>query len=423
MARRAGTYGRTVGENLSLALDTLRTHKFRSFLTLLGVVIGTTTVIAVTSIIAGLDRQLVDVAQQFGTRTLWVYKLQLGAPHAMTREERLRKPLSYEDAMAIKEQSPATETVSVELFREMQEFGLPPVTAKYKGQDMFDALFVGVTADHLQLVNATIGEGRFFTDSEDYHRRNLAVIGNGVRERLFSHEDPIGKTIVVDGHNLEVVGTLTKFKSFLGDDQNDKVIFAPYNSFKKAYPQAKDHFICVLAKQGKMDQARDEVTEILRRRRHVKPTEPDNFGVSSAESLISQFRQVISTVALVMVVISSIGLLVGGIGVMNIMLVSVTERTREIGIRKAVGARRSDITWQFLLEAMTLTASGGLAGIAIGWLLSAAIRTFVPSLPSAVPLWSVIAGFTVATSVGLFFGMWPALKAARLDPITALRYE
>jgi putative ABC transport system permease protein len=380
-------------------------------------------VILVTSIFAGLDKQLVDVAEQFGTRTLWVYKLQMGAPHELTRDERLRKPLSYEDAMAIKEQVRSATTVSVELFREMTDFGLPPVTARYKGQDMLDALFAGVTADHLRLINATLGEGRFFTETEDTHRRDVAVIGNGVRERFFAHQDPIGKTILVDGHSLEVIGTLTKFKSFLGDDQNDKAILAPYYTFKKTYPEAKDHFICVLAEPGRMDEAKDEVTELLRRRRHVKPADPDNFGISSAEALIGQFRQVISGVALVMVVVSSIGLLVGGIGVMNIMLMSVTERTREIGVRKAVGARRSDIIWQFLLEAMTLTAGGGIIGILIGWIFSLAIRTFVPSLPSTVPLWSVVAGFTVATSVGLFFGLWPAMKASRLDPIAALRYE
>ncbi|HLY18060.1 MAG TPA: ABC transporter permease [Bryobacteraceae bacterium] len=416
-------YRHHVRESLWLAMDTLRTHKFRSFLTILGVLVGTTTVIAVTSIMAGLDRQLVDVAEQFGTRTLWVYKLQMGAPHMLTRDERMRRPLSYEDAMAIKEQSASTETVSVELFREMTDFGLPPVTARYKGQDMNDALFVGVTADHLRLINATLGVGRFFTDAEDTHRRDVAVIGNGVRERFFHNEEPIGKTILVDGHSLEVVGTLTKFKSFLGDDQNDKGILVPYNSFKKIYPEAKDNFICVLADPGKMEQAKDEVTEILRRRRHVKTSDPNNFGISSAESLIGQFRQVIGTVGLVMVVISSIGLLVGGIGVMNIMLVSVTERTREIGVRKAIGARRRDIVWQFLLEAMALTASGGLMGIALGWLISLTIRMLVPSLPSTVPLWSVVAGFTVATSIGLFFGLWPAMKAARLDPIAALRYE
>jgi ABC-type antimicrobial peptide transport system permease subunit len=418
MARR-----HQVRENLLLALDTLRTHKFRSFLTVLGVVIGTTTVIAVTSLVAGLDNQLVQVAEQFGTRTLWIYKVDMGAPRGLTHEEKMRKPLSYEDAMAIKDQVPDASNVSVELFAQMEDYGLPPVTARYKGQNMDDALFVGVTAEHLNLINATIHEGRFFTDPEDQHRRDVAVIGNGVSERFFPHADPIGKSILVDGHSLEVVGTLTKFKSFLGDDSNDKAIMAPYSTFQKIYPEAKDNFISVLAQPGKMDQAKDEVTELLRRRRHVKPSDPDNFGIASAESVIGEFRSVISTVALVTIVVSSIGLLVGGIGVMNIMLMSVTERTREIGVRKALGARRSDITWQFLLEAMTVTAFGGLIGIAAGWLISLAIRTFVPGLPSTVPLWSVISGFTVATSVGLFFGLWPALKASRLDPITALRYE
>src|ERR1700730_955981 len=209
-------YRQNVRENLLLALDTLRTHKFRSFLTVLGVLIGTTTVIAVTSIIAGLDKQLVDVAEQFGTRTLWVYKLQMGAPHQLTRDERLRRPLSYEDAMAIREQVRSATTVSVALFREMGDFGLPPVTARYKGLDMVDALFAGVTADHLRLINATLGEGRFFTETEDLHRRDVAVIGNGVRERFFTHQDPIGKTIMVDGHNMEGIGTLTNVKSFLG---------------------------------------------------------------------------------------------------------------------------------------------------------------------------------------------------------------
>jgi putative ABC transport system permease protein len=419
----SGAWRHHFRENLGLALDTLRTHKFRSFLTILGVLIGTSTVIAVTSLIAGLDHQLVDVAQQFGTRTLWIYKLQMGAPRALTREERLRKPLTYEDAMAIRDQLSSVTTVSVELFREVGEFGLPPVTARYKGLEMPDALFVGVTAEHLNLINATLGLGRFLTDVDDLHHRDVAVIGNGVRERFFTNQDPIGKTILVDGHNLEVVGTLTKFKSFLGDDQNDKLVLIPYNSFKKTYPEAKDHFICVLAEPGKMEQASDDVTSLLRRRRKVRPADPDNFGISSAEALIGQFRAIIGAVGLVMVVISSIGLLVGGIGVMNIMLVSVTERTREIGVRKAIGARRSDIIWQFLLEAMTLTASGGVIGIVLGWMLSLAVRTFVPSVPTTVPLWSVVAGFSVATSLGLFFGIWPAVKAARLDPIAALRHE
>ena len=418
------TYWHSVRENLSLALDTLRTHKFRSFLTVLGVLIGTTTVIAVASIIAGLDRQLVQTMEQFGTNSLWLYKLQMGAPHRLTREERLRKPLSYEDAMAIKEQCPAVEEVSAVVFRELNDFGgLPPTTVRYRGHDMSDAQLMGVTANHLKIANAPLADGRFFTDADDLHRRDVAVIAANVVDRLFKHEDPLGKSILVDGHTFEVVGTLDKFKGFVGDNPDDRDVMVPYWTFKKLHPDARDNFINVLAYRGRLNDAEDEVRGLLRRRRHVKPSEPDNFGIATAESLITQFREIIGTVALVMVVISSIGLLVGGIGVMNIMLVSVTERTREIGVRKAIGARRSDITWQFLLEAMTLTASGGVIGILVGWLLSLAIRTFVPSLPSTVPLWSVVTGFAVATSIGLFFGMWPALKAARLDPIVALRHE
>jgi len=417
------TYWQAVGENLWLALDTLRAHKFRSLLTVLGVVIGTTTVIAVASIIAGLDTQLVQAAEQFGTRVIWLYKLEMGTPHRLTREERLRRPLSYEDALAIKEQCPAVEEVSVGIISEISEFGLPPSTARYKGREMAGGQFMGVDANYLALANSSLADGRFFTQTDDLHRRDVTVIAANVVEQLFQYEDPVGKTIVVDGHAFEVIGTLNKFKGVLGDSPDDRDIFIPYWTYKKLYPAVKDHFISALASRGKMEEAQDEIRGLLRRRRHVKPSEPDNFGIATAESIITEFREIIGTVALVMVVISSIGLLVGGIGVMDIMLVSVTERTREIGVRKAVGARQRDIAWQFLLEAVALTGSGGLIGIAVGWLLSFLIRILVPSLPSTVPLWSVVAGFVVSTGVGLFFGLWPALKAARLDPITALRYE
>jgi putative ABC transport system permease protein len=311
----------------------------------------------------------------------------------------------------------------VALFGQMSEFGLPPSTARYKARTMSGGQFMGVDANYLELANSSLADGRFFTQGDDFHRRDVTVLGANVVEELFQHEDPVGKTIVVDGHPFEVVGTLNKFKGFLGDNPDDRDIFVPYWTYKKLYPAAKDHFISALAYRGRMDEAQDEIRGLLRRRRHVKPSEPDNFGMATAESLIEEFRQIIGTVALVMVVISSIGLLVGGIGVMNIMLVSVTERTREIGVRKAVGARQRDIAWQFLLEAVALTGLGGLIGIAVGWTLSFLIRILVPSLPSTVPLWSVVAGFVVATSIGLFFGLWPALKAARLDPIVALRYE
>ncbi len=411
-------YRQNVRENLLLALDTLRSHKFRSFLTILGVLIGTTTVIAVASIIAGLDRQVVEVATDFGTRTLWIYKFAPGIRFNLSREERMRKPLTYEDAMAIREQCSACQEVAVQLLR----WG-PPASVKYKGQEMLNGIFRGVSPEGFGVFNASLADGRFFIEVDNIHRRNVAVIGADVVKRFFENEDPVGKTILVDGHNFEVVGTIAKRKEFLGDTGNDRVIFIPYFTYKKIYPLAKEHFIAAMAYEGKVNEAIDQVSGLLRRRRHVKPSEPDSFGVATADSLINQFRQITGTVALVMVVLSSIGLLVGGIGVMNIMLVSVTERTREIGVRKAIGARRADITWQFLLEAMTLTGAGGVMGILAGCTLSFLIRALVPSLPSTVPLWSIAAGFIVSISVGLTFGMWPALKAARLDPIVALRYE
>ena len=407
-----------IRENLLLALDTLRTHKFRAFLTILGVLIGTATVIGVASIFKGLDQQLVEMAQGYGTRTLYVYKFQPGIHFNLTREERIRKPLTYEQAMTIREHCPSVESVGVEIF----QWG-PAVTAKYKGLEMLDAQLQGNTAEDFQNVNAVLKDGRLFTDIDDLHRQDVAVVGDDVVQRFFLNQDPIGKEINVDGHTFQVIGTLEKRKAFLGDNGDDKVICIPYFTYKKTYPFAKENLITAVVYPGKMNQAIDEITGLLRRLRNDKPSDPDSFGIATSDTFINQFRDMMGTVVLVTIVISSIGLMVGGIGVMNIMLVSVTERTREIGVRKAIGARRSDITWQFLLEAMTLTLLGGVMGILAGYTVSFLVRSFVPSLPSTVPPWSVVAGLVVSVSIGLFFGLWPAVKASRLDPIVALRYE
>ena len=406
-----------IRENLLLALDTIRSHKFRSFLTILGVLIGTATVIAVASIFAGLDKEFVEAAEQFGTRTLFIFKFDPGIHVGrLSREERMRKPLNYEDAEAIQDQCPSVETTATEIF----VWGPNPIV-KYKAKEILDANFIGATGNDFRVVNDELGDGRFFSEIDNIHRRNVAVIGSDVVKRFFEHEDPIGKTITVNGDAYEVIGTIAPRKAFPGDNGSDRVVKIPYFTFKKMYPNQKENFIIALAQEGKVNQAKDEIGNVLRRRRHVKPGDKDSFGISSADSIIQQFRQIMSMVVLVAVVISSVGLMVGGIGVMNIMLVSVTERTREIGVRKAIGARRSDISWQFLLEAMTLTGGGGLMGITLGYGLSFLIR--LVDFPSSVPFWSVAAGFIVAVSIGLFFGMWPALKAARLDPIVALRYE
>jgi putative ABC transport system permease protein len=405
-----------IRENLLLALDTLRTHKFRAFLTILGVFIGTLTVICVASIFTGLDQQLVEVAEGFGTRSLFIYKFDPGKMGPLTREERLRKPITYEQAMAIRDLCPSVQAVGVEIFNHG-----PAVTAKYKGQEMVDTNFLGATPDDFQNINADLDDGRLYTNMDDLHRTSVAVIGADVVQRFFVGIDPIGKEIQVDGHTFEVVGTLTKRKSFLGDNGNDRVVMVPYFTFRSLYPNAKETFVTALALPGRLAQAKDEATAVLRRVRNDKPAAPNSFGIATAETFITNFRDIMGMVVLVMMVISSIGLMVGGIGVMNIMLVSVTERTREIGVRKAVGARRSDITWQFLLEAMTLTGTGGVLAILTGIALTFLIRAL--GWYSAVPLWSVVMGFVVSVSIGLFFGMWPAMKASRLDPIVALRHE
>jgi putative ABC transport system permease protein len=402
---------------LKLALDTIWGHKLRAFLTVVGVIIGTGTIIGVSGILTGFDSTIAGVLNSFGPNSIIVFKFPVGPRVGnLSPEERTRKDLTYENAMDIKTRCKAVEDVSPMIFPNKS------VNVRFKGNDMYDVNLMGVEEAYARGGQADMHLGRFFTDEESRRRMPVAVVGSDVEKGLYAHVDPIGKTIQVDGHEFLVVGTmLHPAASFFGDTDNR--VLVPYGMMRKMYPNAKEIAIVATAFDGKLPEALDEVRTVLRIDRHVPYDKPDTFALSTAEQMVADFRQITAITYIVMAVLSSIGLLVGGIGVMNIMLVSVTERTREIGVRKAVGARRSDITWQFLLEAMTLTASGGLIGILAGWLLSVAIRTFVPSLPSTVPLWSVVAGFSVATSVGLFFGLWPAVKAARLDPIAALRHE
>ncbi len=415
--------GTEIMSAVRMALATIREHKMRSLLTVLGVIIGTGTVIAVGSIITGVDAAVANAVRAFGPNTVFVYKFNIGFQGRRTRDEILRKPLTWEDAQAIRERCPSVEYVSPYLF--------PPSAlgggggfdrVRYKGNDVYQIELFGTEEGYAAGGTEKMKYGRFFTDMESQRRRPVVVLGEDIQTALFASEDPTGKWIEVDGHQFEVVGVMTRQAASI-PGQEDRRVALPYFTMHKMFPNARENMLLFGAKPGQLSRAMDEVDVVLRLQRRVPYNKPDNFWMSTGEQMLEDFRNITSMVALVMVVLSSIGLLVGGIGVMNIMLVSVTERTREIGIRKAVGAKRSDIVAQFLTEAVVLTVAGGIIGMLFGWMISVASRLIFPSLPTAVPLWAAGMGVAVSVAVGLFFGVWPATKAARLDPVVALRYE
>ena len=409
-----------IRENVRLALETLALNRFRSFLTILGVFIGVLIIVCVASVLNGFRQSVVDQVQEFGTNNIYIYRFPFIRMGNLTKSERTRRPLDLEDGLAIRSLCPSAQAVAVGL-----ELGRSRSTAKYRAHEMQTPRLRGVLPDDELVSHLTIVEGRFFSDSENQHRSDVCVISFNVVEALFPNESPIGREIVVNGHRVRVVGAAAKRKEgpFGQENQEDNLIRIPYDTFRKWYPAQNDHFIAVEARPGKLDQAVEEITELLRRRRGVRWDEENDFEVGTANSLIESFDKIIFATLAVMFVLSSVAFIVGGVGVMNIMLVSVTERTREIGIRKAIGARRVDIVLQFLTEAVLLTFIGGAAGLLVGEGLIAVAKAVVPKLPAATPLWGRVFAFVGSTSVGLVFGLWPALKASRLDPIEAMRHE
>jgi putative ABC transport system permease protein len=400
----------------SLALQTIREHKLRSLLTVLGVVMGTGTIIGVGAILTGFDSNMTQALSSFGPNSIIVFKWRTGF-HPPNAEERNRKDITYANVSAIREKCDACDQVSPMLFVDRGT-----IEARYKGNDQFGINFVGVEETYAEEGQADMHEGRFITDADNRRRASVAVLGADLAKSLYGDLNPVGKPITVNGQEYEVIGTMNRpAASFFG--QTDMRVLLPFFTLQKYYPAYKDMAIVVSANPGQMSKALDEIRVILRVARRDSYNKPDSFALSTADQMVSDFRSITAMVALVMVVLSSVGLLVGGIGVMNIMLVSVTERTKEIGIRKAIGAKRSDIVLQFLLEAVTLTALGGIAGILFGWMISLITRLVFTTLPATVPLWAAALGLIVSAGTGLFFGIWPASKAARLDPVDALRYE
>jgi putative ABC transport system permease protein len=416
-----------LGENAQMALTTLRENKMRSFLTVLGVVIGITALLSVVAILVGVYSDLNAFLSDFGPNTLFIFKFDPGIHTSgrLSREELARKPLTLEDAKAIGELCPAVQAVSAAVLPRTDESGRGRIqTARYKAKEAAGVDYHGVLPEDEEVFNSRATRGRYLTEAENLHRSDVALIGPDLAKALYPDEDPLGKPILVDGVSYQVIGVMARRKGqLMKGEETEKAILVPYRTYQKHRPMDDENLIGAVAFPGRIAEAEDEIRGVLRRRRNVPFEKPDNFGISSATEIADQFRQITASVALLISVVSSIGLLVGGVGVMNIMLMSVTQRTREIGVRKAIGARRRDVIWQFLTEAVVLTGAGGVIGVLLGGGISLLINLAVPSLPSSIPLWAIVLAVGVSMSVGLFFGIYPAIKAARLDPVEALRYE
>jgi putative ABC transport system permease protein len=409
-----------IRENMTLAFDTLRTHKARSLLAVLGVVIGVGVIIIVASLITGFSSYIGDQIKSFGVENAWVTRFDQGPRVGRAPKQlRLRPPLTLAEGEALEQECPAVKFVAINISQWQQAH-----TVSYKNNQVMGVNFLGTFPSYVDVYgNADVRYGRFFTEAENLHRDKVVLLGEDVAKALFpTEEDAVNRTILIDGSNFLVVGVFLKPPGGFGLNDQDMRVVIPYFAFRELYPSAVDHSFGLTAYPGKLAEAVDEADGVLRRIRKVPYDSPDTFSITTADQMVQQFQQIIGGVALVLIVLSSIGLLIGGVGVMNIMLVSVTERTREIGVRKAIGARSRDITWQFLFEAMTLTGAGGIVGVAFFSGLAILIP-HITSMRAVVPLWAIITGIAVSVGVGLVFGVWPAVKAARLDPIEALRYE
>jgi putative ABC transport system permease protein len=412
-------------EVLAMAVDSILSHKFRSFLTVLGIVVGIVTAIVVASILTGMRQSIVSIVEEYGTNNIYAFHLSTGfGPR--NRDERNRKPLTDDDANAILAQSNTVADLT-EVAPSIGSFGGKfDDNLVYEGRNYRWALTDGVLPNYAQMTNLVIKQGRFISDADNYQRRKVLVIGVNAVEALFPNDqdDVVGKVVRMNGTTWEIIGVIEKRKAgFFGENEEDRKVFLPYRTARKEAPERGELLLIIQAKPGQISDAVQEIEGILRQRRNVKTGEPNNFDVKTADNFIAQFDGIMGGVGLAAIGISCLGLLVGGIGVMNIMLVSVTERTKEIGVRKAIGATKRAIVFQFLLEAMTLTAIGGLIGIVLAVGISNLLMLLIPSMPAKVELWMIGLSLSVSIGVGLIFGVLPARKASKLDPIECLRYE
>ena len=413
---------RGFGGNVRFALSAILEHKLRSSLTILGIVVGVTTVMVMVAIVTGFNNNVIGNLQAFGANRIEIQRDEerFGSGGPSDDEEKRRKNITVEDARALRQALPEATVSSLIGYTE------EVVHVKHGNLEANGPYILGADEFYPTGTAYNIGHGRYFTSAEVEHSALLAVLGAEVQEAIFPNEDPLGKDITVDGLRYRVVGVLEKKGAQFGWSPDNKVVL-PYGSFERQYGAEVRrngvHLSVVPRRTEDMDQVIEKTVAVMRARRKVPFNKPNDFAVVTPDQLISQFRAITGGVTAAMVFVALLSLLIGGVGVMNIMLVSVTQRTREIGIRRAVGAFRRDVIGQFLIEAVTLSAIGGALGVALGLAISALVKATVPALPTAIPFWSPLVGLFVSVGVGVFFGAYPAVKASRIDPIVALRWE
>jgi putative ABC transport system permease protein len=411
-------------ENFLAALNTLRSAKVRSGLTILGIVIGVSSVISMAAIIQGLNKFVQDKVESLGSRTYFISRFPPGTdPSRWPESIRTRRYFQYNYADFIRDAAPHIQTVTT--FGTRGFFFGDTNQINYQGKSVEKVILRGTEPQYAETIPLfSVERGRFISAFDQEHARSVVVLGAAINESLFPYEDAIGKTVRINGELYEVIGVFEHDPGLFVGPGVDAFAVIPLSNFRKKYPEAKELIMAyTVPERVNVETAQDEVIQAMRRLRHIPADKENDFEISSPDFLSNLWSQLTGALVILTGVISSIGLVVGGIGVMNIMLISVTERTHEIGLRKAIGARRADIRLQFLLEAISLTLVGGTLGILIGATVSTLVRTFVPSIPATLSYLWVGIGFTISVSVGLFFGYYPANLAANLDPIVCLRYE
>jgi len=405
----------SIREPALIALQTMRAHKLRSFLVLLGVILSVSTLILVVALISGMNQYFAERVANLGSNVFIINKLGIISDSAAyVKAVRRNRDISWDDFEALRDGLKLPKNVGVQVNR--------TGNVRSEKQNLEDVTIRGVTANMGEMDVEEPATGRYISETDNDHHAMVGMIGSEVAEKLFSETDPLGKSIVIDGQEVTVVGVGKPLGNVFGQSQ-DTYVYLPIESWMKLYGRQKSLSINIQARGAEwMAQTREEARVLMRARRHLGPNEKDNFGIVASEGLMDLWKNLTGTLASGMVGLVSIFLVIGGVVIMNVMLASVTERTREIGIRKSLGARRGDILMQFMVESTVMAMVGGAIGVLVAWILAVVVRNATP-VPMSVPVLAVVGSIAMSSAVGVFFGVYPARKAARLDPIEALRYE